>query len=84
LALGSEEKLKFQKAKSQNVHKSNLRKGKVKWRGRIFESGFVLTEVQDLKHLSNKTVQKGPCQQKKLFHRGSKHNESSRWKEKIK
>jgi hypothetical protein len=83
LALGSEEKRKFPKAKSRNVHKSNLRTGKVKSKGRIFSSGFFLTEEQDSKHSSNKTVQKGPCQQKKLFHRGSKHNESSRWKEKI-
>jgi hypothetical protein len=83
LALGSEEKRKFPKVKSQNVHKSNLRTSKVRSRGRIFLSGFVLTEEQDLKHLSNKTVRKEPSQQKKLFHHESKHNESSRWKEKI-
>jgi hypothetical protein len=41
LALGSEEKRKFLKAKSQNVHKSNLRTDKVKSKGTILLSGVV-------------------------------------------
>jgi hypothetical protein len=67
----------------QNVHKSNLQRGKEKSRYRILLSEFGVIEVPDLKRLDNKIAQKGPCQQKKLFHHESKHNELNMWKEKT-
>jgi pantoate--beta-alanine ligase len=75
--------LNLAKAKLQNVHKSNLQTGKERLRYRILLTEFAVIEEPDSKHLSNKTVQKGPCQQKKLFHHESKHNELNMWKEKT-